>query len=88
MNILRCINVNYNTEYNTQLNDGVLIDFEYIQDEENNFKSVDVRVYAIINSIVGKKLTVNIIDKLVLANEMLRYLEYEKNKETDNNENV
>jgi hypothetical protein len=80
MNILRCIDVNYNTAQPNQSNEGALIDFEYIQDEENNFKSVDVRIYAIINSIVGKKLPVNIIDKLVVANEMLRYLESEKNK--------
>ena len=78
MNVIRCIDVDYNAEYNTQLSDGALIDFEYIKDEENNFKSVDVRVYAIINSVVGKKLTVNIIDKLVIAKEMLRYLESEK----------
>jgi hypothetical protein len=58
--------------------EGALIDFEYTQDEEKNFKCVDVRVYFIINSVVSKKMPINIIDKLVIAKEMLRYLESEK----------
>jgi len=75
---MRCIDVNYNASSDIKSAEGTLVDFEYMQDDEDNFKSVDVRVYAIINSVVGKKLPVNIIDKLVIANEMLRYLESEK----------
>lgn len=78
MNVIRCIDVNYNASPDIKSAEGTLVDFEYMQDDEDNFKSVDVRVYAIINSVVGKKLPVNIIDKLVIANEMLRYLESEK----------
>lgn len=78
MNVIRCIDVAYNASKDSLSNEGALIDFEYMQDSENNFKSVDVRVYAIINSVVGRKLPINIIDKLVIAKEMLRYLESEK----------
>jgi len=78
MNILRCIDANHNAMYDNEPNEGALIDFEYTQDEEKNFKCVDVRVHAIINSVVGKKMPINIIDKLVIAKEMLRYLESEK----------
>lgn len=78
MNILRCININHNVTHDAAAEEGALIDFEYTEDEEKNFKCVDVRVYSIINSVVGKKMPINIIDKLVIANEMLRYLESEK----------
>lgn len=81
MNILRCIDT-------TQSSEGALIDFEYTQDEEKNFKCVDVRVHAIINSVVGEKMPINIIDKLVIAKEMLRYLENEKSKEQIANDDV
>jgi len=84
MNILRCVDVNYGA----QSDEGALIDFEYTHDNEKNFKCVDVRVHAIINSVVGKKMPINIIDKLVIANEMLRYLESEKNKEQIDNDDV
>ena len=67
--------------YNAEYGEGALIDFEYTEDEEKNFKCVDVRVHAIINNVVGRKMPINIIDKLVIAKEMLRYLEHEKNKE-------
>lgn len=86
MNILRCINVNHNVTHDAGPDEGALIDFEYTQDEEKNFKCVDVRIYSIINSVVGEKMPIGIIDKLVVAKEMLRYLENEKNKETDNDD--
>ena len=78
MNILRCVNINHNASHGDKPSEGALIDFEYTEDEEKNFKCVDVRVYSIINSVVGEKMPINIIDKLVIAKEMLRYLESEK----------
>ena len=81
MNTLRCIDINHHAMYNAEYGEGALIDFEYTEDEEKNFKCVDVRVHAIINNVVGRKMPINIIDKLVIAKEMLRYLEHEKNKE-------
>jgi hypothetical protein len=78
MNIIRCVDVNHNAMCGAESGEGALIDFEYTQDEEKNFKCVDVRVYFIINSVVSKKMPINIIDKLVIAKEMLRYLESEK----------
>lgn len=78
MNILRCIDINHNVTHDAAAEEGALIDFEYTEDEEKNFKCVDVRVYSINNSVVGKKMPINIIDKLVIAKEMLRYLESEK----------
>jgi hypothetical protein len=80
MNILRCIDTNEG--------EGSVIDFEYEVDEEKNFKCVDVRMYAVINSVVGEKIPINIVDKLVIAKEMLRYLEYEKMNEKKDNEDV
>jgi hypothetical protein len=67
MKILRCIDT-------THPGEGALIDFEYTQDEEKNFKCVDVRIHSIINSVVGEKMTINIIDKLVVSNQMIQYL--------------
>ena len=87
MNILRCIDKKYNSEASDQTSDGTVIDFEYTQDEEKNFKCVDVRVHAIINNMVGKKMPINIVDKLIIAREMLRYLESENIKQEDNEDN-
>ena len=81
MNVLRCIDVtNHSAITGGEAGEGALIDFEYTQDAEKNFKCVDVRVHAIINSVIGDSMPINIIDKLVIAKEMLRYLEHEKNK--------
>lgn len=87
MNILRCIDINYNAEAGDNPGDGAVIDFEYTQDEKKKFKCVDVRVHSIINNTVGRKMPINIIDKLVIANEMLRYLESENTKQEDNEDN-
>ena len=88
MNILRCIDVNHNVTHGAQSDEGALIDFEYTQDKEKNFKCVDVRIHYIINNVVGEKMPINIIDKLVIAKEMLRYLENEKSKEQIDNDDV
>ena len=88
MNVLRCIDVNHHVTHDDKPGEGALIDFEYTQDEEKNFKCVDVRIYSIINNKVGEKMPINIIDKLVIAKEMLRYLEHEKSKEQIDNEDV
>lgn len=84
MNILRCIDINHNVKYNDHPSAGAVIDLEYTQDEEKNFKCVDIRVHRIINSVVEEKMPINIVDKLILANEMLKYIESENIEQKDN----
>jgi hypothetical protein len=77
MNILRCID-NFDGE-------GALIDMEYLfEGLEKKIKIVDLRIYAIINNIIGNKLeNVSVVEKLVIARELVNWLEKEK---TENNE--
>lgn len=84
MNILRHIDM----AYGKQPDEGTLVDFEYTQDEEKNFKWVDVRLHTIVNNVVGEKLDINIINKLTIVKKMLEYLEYEKNKKQTDNDDV
>lgn len=88
MNILRCIKMHAGTVHNTFNTEGTLIDFEYDLNEEGIFKSVDLRIHAIINNEVGKQMPINIVDKLILSRELLGYLEHEKSKEQTDNKDV
>jgi len=84
MNILRCIDV----DCSVQLYEGTLVDLAYTYSEKEDYKCVDIKVYSIINSVVGKEMAVNIIEKLVLAKEMLRYLRYETINEQIDSDDV
>jgi len=77
MNIVRCVD-NYEGE-------GTLIDLEYEYDKKSKkFKVVDLRIHAIINNIVGEVMgSVSVVDKIVIAKEIVYWLEQEK---TDNEE--
>lgn len=84
MNILRCIDI----DYSVQPYEGTLVDLEYTYSEKEDYKCVDIKVYSIINSVVGKEMAVNIIEKLVLAKEMLSYLRYETSNEQIDSDDV
>ena len=84
MNILRCIDI----DCSIQPYEGTLVDLTYTYSEKEDFKCIDIKVYSIINSVVGEEMTINIIEKLVLAKEMLRYLRYETSNEQIDSDDV
>lgn len=77
MNILRCIDI----DCSDQPCEGSLVDLTYTYSKKEDFKCINIKVYSVINNVVGKEVSINIIEKLVLAKEMLRYLRYETSNE-------
>lgn len=84
MNILRCIDI----DCSIQPSEGTLVDLTYTYSKKEDFKCIDIKVYSIINSVVGEEMAINIIEKLVLAKEMLRYLRYETSNEQIDSDDV
>jgi len=68
MNILRGISVDDS--------EGTLVDLEYIIKKDKSIMASDMRIYSIIDNKVGNLMNdVNIVDKLLIARELIRFLE-------------
>jgi len=61
-----------------------LMDLFYDRDENNEFRCLDLKVYSIINGIVGDLMELNIVLKLAIARNLLEILKKNENK----NDNV
>ena len=74
MNIFRFIDTKYTNN---------LFDLEYIHDNDNQLKCVDLRVYPIINNVIGEILEVDIVQKIYISYNLLEILKEEINKNED-----
>ena len=74
MNIFRFIDDKYTNN---------LFDLEYIHDSDNELKCVDLRIYNIINDVVGEMLEVDIVQKIYISYKLLEILKEEINKNED-----
>ena len=78
MNIFRVIS-NSHSE-----GEAGLMDLFYDRDENNELRCLDLKVYSIINGIVGDLMELNIVLKLAIARNLLEILKKNENK----NDNV
>ena len=70
---------------NSQLEGEVgLMDLFYDKNESNELRCLDLKVYSIINGIVGDLMELNIVLKLAIARNLLEILKKNENK----NDNV
>jgi exosortase/archaeosortase len=74
MNIFRFIDTKYTNN---------LFDLEYIHDNDKQLKCVDLRVYPIINNVIGEILEVDIVQKIYISYSLLEILKEEINKNED-----
>ena len=70
---------------NSQLEGEVgLMDLFYDKNESNELRCLDLKVYSIVNNIVGDVMELNIVLKLAIAKNLLEILKKNENK----NDNV
>ena len=70
---------------NSQLEGEVgLMDLFYDKNESNELRCLDLKVYSIVNNIVGDIMELNIVLKLAIAKNLLEILKKNENK----NDNV
>jgi hypothetical protein len=60
--------------------DAGIMDLFYEKTEDNEFKCIDLKIYSIIDIVVGELLDINIVLKIAIAKNLIEILRTNENK--------